>query len=75
MVGAPGTPKRCMYAAACARHDAAMCPFMQAMAYGFLTCLNGTYFIKRTGHHEYEFTNVIKPFDTDPTVLEMLMCE
>jgi hypothetical protein len=48
---------------------------MQGMTYGFLTCLNSTYFIRRTGRDRYEFTDAIRPFDTGPTVLEMLMCK
>ncbi|KIY98612.1 hypothetical protein MNEG_9350 [Monoraphidium neglectum] len=46
----------------------------KGMTYGFLTYLNGTYFIKRTGHHQYAFTRAIMSFDKEPTVLEMLMC-
>jgi hypothetical protein len=45
------------------------------MTYGFLTYVNGTFFIRRVGEHEYAFTDAVGPCDTDPTVLEMLMCE
>ncbi|KIY99337.1 hypothetical protein MNEG_8623 [Monoraphidium neglectum] len=52
-----------------------ICDYMRkrGMTYGFLTCLNSTYFIRRTGRDRYEFTDAIRPFDTGPTVLEMLM--
>ena len=45
------------------------------MTYGFLTYVNGTFFIRRVGEHEYAFTDAVGPCDTEPTVLEMLMCE
>jgi hypothetical protein len=50
-------------------------PSAQEMTYGFLTYTNGTFFIKRVGQHDYAFTDTIRPDDTDPTVLEMLLCE
>jgi hypothetical protein len=48
---------------------------VQDMTYGFLTYTNGTFFIKRVGQQDYAFTDAIRPCDTAPTVLEMLMCE
>jgi len=45
------------------------------MRYGFLTFLNGTYFIRREEEHAYAFTNAIFATDEDPTCLEMLLCK
>lgn len=45
------------------------------MRYGFLTYLNGTFFIRRMGQHTYAFTDAIRPNDKHPTLLEMLLCE
>jgi hypothetical protein len=47
----------------------------QDMRYGFLTYLNGTFFIKRVGQDEYAFTDAIQADGEDLTLLEMLLCE
>ena len=66
----------CAHAAVCARRDATACvPLALDMRYGFLTYLNGTFFIRRVGQHDHAFTDAIGPCDTDPTVREMLLCE
>lgn len=46
----------------------------QGMTYGWLTCLNATYFIKRVAEHTYQFTNALYTDTKNPTVLEMLLC-
>jgi hypothetical protein len=47
----------------------------QNMTYGWLTCLNATYFIRRVAEHTYEFTPAVYTDSTNPTVLEMLLCK
>jgi hypothetical protein len=65
----------CMCTPACTRHDAVTPPSPQDMRYGFLTYLNGTYFIQRQEEHAYAFTNAIWATQENPTLLEMLLCE
>ncbi len=48
---------------------------LQDMVYGFLTYLNGTFFIKRVEQDTYAFTDAFTPSASRLTVLEMLLCE
>lgn len=50
---------------------------LQDRRYGWLTYLNGTFFIKRTPQdpHLYQFTRALPCQSIDITVLEMLACK
>lgn len=65
----------CAHALVLVQADTKTHLFAQDMRYGFLTYLNGTFFIKRVGQDEFAFTDAIQADGEDPTLLEMLLCE
>eukprot|EP00878_Enallax_costatus_P033877 GHUV01037453.1.p1 GENE.GHUV01037453.1~~GHUV01037453.1.p1 ORF type:complete len:336 (+),score=75.47 GHUV01037453.1:491-1498(+) len=46
---------------------------LRLMRYGFLTYLDGTFFIKRLGNDVYAFTDALPPDAQNPTITEMLL--